>query len=89
MIRSGTEERTIKDWKCDLGNFRKYDKISKCVRILWMFPQNNKTHLNLRKSAAKIENSPSDSPLQYRMFVEYNLALRSMSLTEKRIYLGV
>lgn len=28
-----------------------------------------------------MENSPNDSPLQYRMFDEYNLALRSMSLT--------
>lgn len=41
-------------------------------------------YLNLRKSAARMENSPKDSPLQYRMFDEYNLALRSMSLTEKK-----
>lgn len=39
------------------------------------------TYLNLRKSAAKIENSPNESPLQYLMLDEYNLALRSMSLT--------
>lgn len=44
------------------------------------------THLNLRKSAARMENSPNERPLQYRMFDEYSLALRSMSLTasEKR-----
>lgn len=41
------------------------------------------SYLSLRKSAAKMENSPNDSPLQYRMFDEYSLALRSMSFTAR------
>lgn len=62
------------DW---FWNCRQKPIKTEIFNVLWC------SYLNLRKSAAKIENSPSDSPLQYRMFDEYSLALRSMSLTAR------